>query len=378
VSGFVRPFFATAKPVGARCNLHCRYCYYLDKAGLYPREASHTMGPALLEAFIEQHIGAQPQREVMFVWHGGEPTLLPLQYFRQVVGLQRRHAAGHVVDNCLQTNGTLLDDEWCQFLRDEGWLVGLSIDGTQRQHDRYRQMRGGGGTHHRVMRAVEKLEKYGVQWNAMATINAANVGEPQQFYRFFKSIGCLWLQFTPVVERDGHGRVCDFSVAPQAWGDFLCSLFDEWHAQDVGRVQVQLFDATLAGYLGLPPTLCSFAATCGQALCVEHNGDVYSCDHFVTPDHLLGNLRQTPLLQMAYGKRQQQFGLEKTQGLSDRCRACRYLFVCNGECPKNRFVQAEKERPGENYLCPGYHSFFAHTENAFRQLAKLYRQAHSV
>lgn len=376
MNAFLRPFYATAKPVGARCNLHCAYCYYLDKAGLYPHGAPPTMGPAVLELFVQQHINAQPQREVMFVWHGGEPTLLPLDYYREVVRLQRRHAGAHVVDNCLQTNGTLIDDDWCRFLHDEGWLVGLSIDGTQRQHDTYRRMRGGKGTHERVMLAVEMLDRHGVQWNAMATVNAANADGPIEFYRFFKSIGCLWLQFTPVVERDRLGRLCHFSVSPHQWGSFLCGLFDEWCAHDVGRVQVQLFDATLANYLGLPPSLCSLSATCGQSLCVEHNGDVYSCDHFVSPEHLLGNIRQAPLLQMAYGDRQQQFGLDKARLLSDECRACRHLFACHGECPKNRFVPTDNEKPRQNYLCPGYRRFFTHTEDAFRQLASLYRQAH--
>jgi uncharacterized protein len=226
------------------------------------------------------------------------------------------------------------------------------------------------------MRAIDRLQRYDVQWNAMATVNAANVEEPLEFYRFFKSIGCLWLQFTPVVERDGQGRVCDYSVTPRQWGAFLCDLFDEWYAQDVGHIQVQLFDSILANYLGLPPSLCSLSATCGQALCIEHNGDVYSCDHFVTTDHLLGNIRQTPLLQMAYGERQQQFGLDKTRLLASECRSCRYLFTCHGECPKNRFAISDNTPSMRNYLCPGYQRFFAYTEERFCRLAELYRQAH--
>jgi len=361
VSPFAHPLYVMLKPAGARCNLACRYCYYLDKSKYYADSPVPSMADDLLEEFIRQYIAMQPQREVLFTWHGGETMLRPLSFYRHAVRLQRKHAHGHVVDNCIQTNGTLIDDEWCRFLRDEHWLVGLSVDGPQLMHDAYRKDRGGRGTFARVMRAVELLDRHGAEWNAMAVVNRLNAMQPLAFYRFFKSIGCRFLQFTPVVEPDQLKGVTDESVRPEQWGHFLCEVFDEWVCHDVGDMFVQLFDATLANWVGVEPGVCSMAAHCGHALVMEFNGDVYSCDHFVFPEYRLGNLRVSSLAEMAYGTDQQAFRMKKSHDLPAYCRACPYLFACHGECPKNRLLTTPDGEAGLNFLCRGYRSFFAHS-----------------
>lgn len=356
---FARPIYVAAKPAGARCNLRCRYCYYLDKAGLYAQGAPLTMDHATLELFIRQYIEAQTMDDVLFTWHGGEPLLRPLEFYERAMELQAKYARGKHIDNCLQTNGTLLDDEWCRFLHRNGWLVGISIDGTAEMHDRYRRSAAGEATHTRVMRAIGLLEKHRVEWNAMAVVSDFNAARPLEFYRFFKQIGCRFVQFTPLVEvGDTH------SVSAEAWGEFLCALFDEWVRADVGRVFVQLFDATLANWCGVAPGICSMAATCGQAAAMEHNGDLYCCDHFVQPRHRLGNIHERTIAEMMYGSRQARFGQGKLLGLPRQCRECRWLFACHGECPKNRLAVTADGEPGLNVLCGGYRRFFAHTADA--------------
>ena len=352
------------KPVGARCNLACRYCYYLDKKQLLPQGGGEMqMSDEVLEEAIRQYIEAQPTREVVFVWHGGEPTLLSLSFYRKVVRWQRQYAEGHLISNCLQTNGTLLTPEWCQFLHDEEWLVGISMDGTEAMHDAYRRTRGGEATHHQVMRGVQMLQQYDVQWNAMAVVNRRNAQEPEAFYRFFKSIGCQYLQFAPIVEWLPDVGVTPESVTPEPWGAFLCRLFDEWLRQeDVGRFFVQLFDATLANWVGEVPGVCTLGRQCGHALVMEWNGDVYSCDHFVDANHKLGNVLQRPLVEMVEDDRQQTFGAAKENALPLDCQLCPWLNLCHGECPKNRLPS------GLNYLCEGYKQFFAHSAEVMRQL----------
>ena len=335
------------KPVGSCCNLNCSYCYYLDKGRLYPNQ--EPLSEELLETFIQQYIEAQTMPEVLFIWHGGEPLLRPLSFYRRALELQQRYACGRHIDNCLQTNGTLLTDEWCEFLRANLFLVGISIDGPQQFHDAYRCH-----SFEKVMNGIRLLQKYQVEWNAMATVNHLNADHPEDFYRFFKTIGCQYLQFTPVVERD------DTSVNPEQWGRFLCGVYDEWAKEDVGQVFVQIFDATLANWAGEPPGICSMAPYCGRAAVMEANGDVYSCDHFVFPQYRLGNIQQKSLTQMLYGERQQQFGRDKSASLPRQCRECRFLFACHGECPKNRFMKDKYGEPGLNYLCDGYRQFFAH------------------
>ena len=346
---FGSPLYVMLKPIGSRCNLACKYCYYLEKGKLYPEQ--EPLSEELLETFIRQYIEAQTMPEVLFTWHGGEPLLQPLSFYRKALELQQRYARGRQIDNCLQTNGTLLTDEWCEFLRENRFLVGISIDGPQTYHDAYRCR-----SFEKVMRGIRLLQKHHVEWNAMATVNHLNADHSVEFYRFFKEIGCQYLQFTPVVEPS----LCDTSVTPEQWGRFLCRVYDEWVKADVGQIFVQLFDATLANWAGEPPGICSMSPTCGRAAVMEANGDVYSCDHFVFPEYRLGNIRQQSLTEMLYGERQQQFGRNKRAGLPRQCRECRFLFACHGECPKNRFVKDKYGEPGLNYLCKGYRQFFAH------------------
>ena len=350
---FGSPLYVMLKPIGSRCNLACRYCYYLDKAQLYPNQT--PLSEELLEIFIQQYLEAQTMPQVLFTWHGGEPLLRPLSFYQRALALQQRYARGRQIDNCIQTNGTLLTDEWCEFLRENRFLVGISIDGPQTYHDAYRCQ-----SFEKVMRGIQLLQQHHVEWNAMATVNHLNADHPVEFYRFFKDIGCQYLQFTPVVERDSREQITDTSVTPEQWGRFLCGVYDEWKQKDIGRIFVQLFDATLANWVGEPPGICSMSPYCGRAAAMEANGDVYSCDHFVFPEYRLGNIRQQSLTAMLYGERQQQFGRNKSATLPRQCRECRFRFACHGECPKNRFLKDKYGEPGLNYLCAGYQQFFAH------------------
>lgn len=350
---FGSPLYVMLKPTGSRCNLACRYCYYLEKQKFYPEQV--PLSDELLETFIRQYLEAQTMPQVLFTWHGGEPLLLPLSFYQRALELQQRYAHGRLIDNCLQTNGTLLTDEWCEFLRENHFLVGISIDGPQTFHDAYRCH-----SFEKVMRGIRLLQKHHAEWNAMATVNHLNADYPADFYRFFKDIDCQYLQFTPVVERQSRGQVTDFSVTPEQWGRFLCGVYDEWVKEDIGQIFVQIFDATLANWSGEPPGICSMSPTCGRAAAMEANGDVYSCDHFVFPNYRLGNIRQQSLTTMLYGERQQQFGRNKSASLPRQCRECRFLFACHGECPKNRFLKDKYGEPGLNYLCKGYQQFFVH------------------
>lgn len=371
---FARPLYVMTKPVGAVCNLACAYCYYLEKANLYKDTSKHVMSDELLEKFIREYIGSQTMHEVLFTWHGGETLMRPLSFYRKVVELQRQYAGGHAIDNCIQTNGTLLTDEWCEFFKENNWLVGISIDGPQEFHDEYRKNRLGRPSFAKVMQGIRLLNKHGVEWNAMAVVNDYNADYPLEFYHFFKEIGCRYIQFAPIVERlskheDGRylatplqpgEQLADFSVSPEQWGNFLCTLFDEWVRNDVGQIFIQLFDSTLANWVGEQPGVCSMAKTCGHAGVMEFNGDVYACDHYVFPEFKLGNIYQQTLVEMMYSERQMEFGQMKQKSLPAQCRACEFLFACNGECPKNRFATTASGEPGLNYLCKGYHRFFKH------------------
>ena len=374
IAPFGTPLYVMEKPAGSLCNLSCRYCYYLEKGALYGQEPRHEMSDAILERFVRQYMEAQTTPQVLFTWHGGEALLRPISFYRRALDLQQRYANGRQVDNCLQTNGTLLTDEWCAFLRDNGFLVGISLDGTQPMHDAYRRARGGQPTWNDVMRGVRLLQRHGVEWNAMAVVNDVNVRQPVEFYRFFRDIGCRYLQFTPIVERTVHradgltlapgmtegGDVTSFSVTAGQWGNFLCALYDEWVRSDVGSVFVQLFDATLANWAGQPPGVCTLTSQCGNSAVMEFNGDVYACDHFVYPEYRLGNISQQTLTEMMLGERKQAFNRSKWDALPQQCRECEFLFACYGECPKNRFVRDRYGNPGLNYLCDGYRQFFAH------------------
>ena len=374
-SPFASPLYLLAKPAGSRCNLACKYCYYLEKSLLFEKHSPQVMDDALLEKFIHDYIGAQTTQEVLFTWHGGEPLMRPLQFYKKAVALQRKYAAGRRIDNCLQTNGTLLTEEWCRFFKERGWLVGVSVDGTQEMHDAYRKAKGGGPSHHKVMQGIRLLQKHGVEWNALAVVNDFNAEHPKEFYRFFKEIGCRFIQFTPIVERmlthadgrqlaaveeEGTEGMMPFSVSPEQWGDFLIGIFDEWVKEDVGEYFVQLFDATLANWMGVQPGICTLARTCGHAGAIEWNGDVFACDHFVFPQYRLGNLREKSLVEMMYSPKQREFGRAKQTALPRQCRECRWLFACNGECPKNRFARTADGEKGLNFLCSGYRRFFEH------------------
>lgn len=367
---FSHPIYVMPKPVGSACNMACRYCYYLEKKKFYPDAGRQMMSEATLEEFTRQYIAAQTTPEVMFTWHGGEATLRPVDFYRKAVALQRKYAGGRRIENCLQTNATLLTDEWCRFLKEEGWLVGVSIDGPQEFHDEYRLTGAGKPSFMNVLRGIRMLQRHGVEWNALAVVNDYNADYPVEFYRFFKQIGCRFIQFTPVVERlkpdsmladvSVNGEVTDFSVTPEQWGNFLCGVFDEWVKGDVGEVFVQLFDATLANWVGATPGVCTLAPQCGHAAAMEWNGDVYSCDHFVFPAYKLGNIHESTLIEMMGSDRQLKFGADKRDKLPRQCRECCWLFACNGECPRNRFARTADGESGLNYLCEGYSKFFAH------------------
>lgn len=372
---FAHPLYVMLKPAGALCNLACDYCYYLEKAKLYQESPRHVMSDELLEKFIEEYINSQTMQEVLFTWHGGETMMRPLSFYRKALALQKKYAKGRQISNCLQTNGTLLTDEWCRFFHDNQWLVGISIDGPQEFHDEYRRNRQGRPSFVKVMQGINLLKKHNVEWNAMAVVNDYNADYPLEFYHFFKELDCHYIQFAPIVERiapHADGRrlaavdeeskegLADFSITPRQWGNFLCSIFDEWVRQDVGNYYIQLFDSTLANWVGEQPGICTLARTCGHAGVMEFNGDVYSCDHFVFPQYKLGNIYSNTLAEMMYGECQQKFGQAKYTALPAQCKKCPYLFACNGECPKNRFCKTTDGEPGLNYLCQGYYRFFDH------------------
>lgn len=372
---FAHPLYVMLKPAGALCNLACDYCYYLEKAKLYQESPKHVMSDELLEKFIEEYINSQTMQEVLFTWHGGETMMRPLSFYRKALALQKKYAKGRQISNCLQTNGTLLTDEWCRFFHDNQWLVGISIDGPQEFHDEYRRNKQGRPSFVKVMQGINLLKKHNVEWNAMAVVNDYNADYPLEFYHFFKELDCHYIQFAPIVERiapHADGRhlaavdeeskegLADFSITPRQWGNFLCSIFDEWVRQDVGNYYIQLFDSTLANWVGEQPGICTLAKTCGHAGVMEFNGDVYSCDHFVFPQYKLGNIYSNTLAEMMYGERQQKFGQAKYTALPAQCKKCPYLFACNGECPKNRFCKTTDGESGLNYLCQGYYRFFDH------------------
>lgn len=369
-------FHVMLKPRGAICNLDCSYCYFLKKEELYPG-SDFRMSDALLDDYTRQYIEAQRVPHVTFAWQGGEPTLMGLDFFRRAVALQERYRKpGMTIENALQTNGTLLNDDWAGFLREHGFLVGLSLDGPQDLHDRYRVDKGGAPTWHRVMEAVRLLQRHGVQFNILTTVHAGNADHPLAVYRFLRDeVGAEFTQFIPIVERDNESgyqqgsNVTERSVTAEAYGRFLIAIFEEWVRRDVGRVFVQIFDVALAAYGGHRPGLCIFEPTCGSALALEHNGDLFACDHFVEPDYRLGNIQEVPLIDLVASPRQRRFGLHKQEGLPTYCRECEVLFACNGGCPKNRFITTPDGETGLNYLCAGYRAFFNHVRPAMEFMA---------
>ena len=367
-------FHVLAKPSGPICNLDCRYCYFLEKEALYPGDRFRMTRPTL-ERYIRQLMEAHAGPEVTVAWQGGEPTLLGLDFFRQAMSLVERHRRpGQVVTHTIQTNGTLLTDEWCAFLAEHRYLVGISIDGPRHLHDAYRLDKKGRPTFDRVIAGLERLQAHDVDVNVLCTVNSANQDSPLEVYRFFRDrLGLRHIQLIPIVERAG-GWVTDRSVEPSAWGAFLTAVFDEWVVRDVGTVFVSHFDAALASWLGVRPALCIFGETCGDAVALEHNGDLYSCDHFVEPEHLIGNINETHLAELVGSRQQREFGLAKRDSLPAYCRECPVRFACHGECPKNRFILTPDGEPGLNYLCAGYRAFFTHIDGPMRLMADLLRE----
>ncbi|NQT62419.1 MAG: anaerobic sulfatase maturase [Candidatus Marinimicrobia bacterium] len=363
-------FHILAKPVGPACNLTCDYCFYLEKESLFPKDTTFKMEPDVLESFIRQYIESQPTNTVHFTWQGGEPTLLGVEYFQEIVQLQNKHSEGKQISNAIQTNGVLLDEIWGEFLHENHFLVGISIDGPQALHDQYRIGHHGDGTFEKVMLGLELLKKYKVEFNTLTVVNQSNQDEANAIYDFLKSIGSEYWQFIPAVERtrpDGslaaphemHNLdMAEWSVDPESYGQFLNQIFQRWVREDVGTIYVQQFEAALANEMGRPAGVCVWNATCGQALAVEHNGDLYSCDHYVFPEYRLGNILEIPLLDLVHSSDQQNFGADKRDGLPQICNECEVLYLCHGECPKHRFAEGSNGEQRHNYLCNGYKQFF--------------------
>jgi uncharacterized protein len=374
-----------AKPSGSACNLRCDYCFFLKKEKLYPG-SNFRMPDHVHEAYIRQLMEAHRTPQLTVAWQGGEPTLMGLDFFRRSIALQEKYRKpGTTTENTFQTNGILLDDEWCKFFHENRFLIGLSLDGPRELNDGYRKDKRGRGTFERVVRSVRLLQDHHVEFNILCTVNARNGDHPLEVYRFFRDeLDAHYIQFIPIVELNNEtgfqegNAVTDRSVGPVQWGNFLIDIFDEWIKRDVGETFVVNFDGALAGWLGMAGTLCIFGPTCGAALALEHNGDLYSCDHFVEPDYHLGNILTKPLSELAASNRQQKFSKDKRDLLPRYCRRCEFLFVCNGECPKNRFMLTPDGEPGWNHLCAGYKSFFHHADGSMKIMADLIRRGQTA
>ncbi len=382
-------FHVMAKPIGPICNLDCTYCYYLEKENLFPKGENFRMKPEVLEAYIRQYIESQNTHEVTFAWQGGEPTLLGLDYFQKIVELEKKYSAGRVINNTLQTNGTLLNDEWCQFFREHHFLIGLSIDGPRHLHDTYRLDKGQKPTFDRVMRGLELLKKHQVEFNTLTVISASNAKHPIEVYDFLREVGSGYIQFIPLVERlpapgnkssgldfaeppepgQADTPVTRWSVPSEMYGDFLIQIFDAWVRRDVGKVFVQMFDVSLGIWSGHGPGLCLFLKDCGEGLALEHNGDLYSCDHFVYPKFQLGNIMNESISTMVNSTKQKEFGEAKSSTLPKFCRECDVRFACQGECPKHRFTKTPDGEEGLNYLCASYKKFFRHVDPYMKQMS---------
>ncbi len=365
------------KPGSSICNLDCQYCYYLEKEHLYPEAESLRMPDIILEEYIVQHIEASTEPVIRFSWHGGEPTVLGLDFFRKIVALQHRHQPGNRrIANGIQTNGTLLDEEWCRFLAAEDFAVGLSLDGPQKLHDRYRLTKGGKPTFKQAMRGYELLRKHQIYTDILCVVNAHNVRYPSQVYRFFKQIKAPYVSFLPLVEPrpESEGAVSSRTVPAKAFGVFLCTIFDEWINRDVGRIKIQIFEEAARTAFGQDHSLCIFRETCGDIPVIEHNGDFFPCDHFVDPGYCLGNIIENPLAELLESPKQRAFGQAKLDTLPGRCQACEVRAMCNGECPKNRFLRTPEGDTGLNYLCAGYKNFFTHCQPFVAEVAAQWRR----
>jgi uncharacterized protein len=380
-------FHVMLKPAGPSCNLECTYCYYLEKKKLYPGKKDFKMSDELLEEFTKQFIEVHQVPVVSFTWQGGEPTLMGLDFYKKAIELQKKYANGKTIENSFQTNGTRLNEDWCKFFTDNNILVGISIDGPEHNHDHFRKTASGGPSFKRAMKGIELLHRHKVEFNTLSCVNDYNARFASETYRFLKSIGSGFIQFLPVVERKAPGQpenmltlvandykkdaeVTEWSVTGKEFGKFLITIFDEWVRSDVGHWFVQIFDATLANHVGEMPGICVFAETCGDALVMEHNGDLFSCDHYVYPEYYLGNIVEKPMIEMVKSQRQFDFGIDKRNKLPRYCLQCDVRYVCHGECPKHRFINTPDGRPGLNYLCEGYKMFFHHVEPYMEYMAK--------
>ena len=381
-----------AKPIGSVCNLNCTYCYNLEKEKLYPHDPHKwSMSEKLLETFIAQTIYSSLDPVVLFAWHGGEPVMRGMDFFRKVIQFQKKHGRGRVIENSLQTNGTTLTDEWCGFFSDHQFLIGLSVDGPEHCHNHYRVYRNGQGSFTQCMKGLALLIKHKVEFNTLSVVNDYNAKYPDEVYRFLKNAGSRYMQFLPVVEwidpaaktdelrilppdTKKNAEVTDFTVDPIDYGNFLIRIFDEWVRKDVGDYFVITFDCVLANWMRVPPSVCVAAETCGNAGAMEYNGDVFACDHFVFPEYKLGNINEKSLLTLMNSPFQRQFGQNKRDTLPAFCRKCEFLDLCNGECPKNRIVNTPDGEPGLNYLCPGFKRFYKHTEPYFDFMANELQQ----
>jgi len=383
-SGFTLPgnapqaFHVLVKPTGAICNLDCAYCFFLSKEALYP-DSRFRMSDDLVETYVRQLLESHRGPDVSVAWQGGEPTLMGLEFFKRAVSCVERHKRpGQTVQHTIQTNGTRLDDEWCAFLKAKNFLVGLSVDGPREMHDAYRVDKKGSSTFDSVMRAWDMLKKHKVDVNILCAVHPANQEHPIKVYHFFRDVlGAEFMQFIPIVERTSEpesDRVTNRSVDPEAYGRFLIAVFDEWIRRDVGRIFVQHFDSSLANWVRAPGAVCVFTETCGRALALEHNGDLYSCDHFVEPAYKLGNIRDHRMIDLIASPQQMKFGRDKRDTLPRACQECKVRFACHGECPKNRFVATADGEPGLNYLCAAYKAFFTHIDRPMKIMADLLRR----
>jgi len=367
-------FQVFVKPVGARCNLNCSYCYYLDKQRLYP-DNGNSIPDDLLEQYIVQHISACNGSEIFFSWHGGEPTLAGLEFFKRVISLQHKHLpANHRIFNGLQTNGTLLNAEWADFLKRENFVVGISLDGPEEFHSLNRLRRDGRSAFEATLRGYRILLESEIHCEILCVVNSANVSHPLEVYRFFKELNASFITFLPLVERNAKGNISKRTVDPESFGKFLCAVFDEWESKDIGRIKIQIIEEALRTAFGLEHTLCIFKKTCGRVPVIERNGDFYSCDHYVDKEHLIGNIREHSLPLLLESPAQKSFGRKKSDSLPKDCLRCEVLQMCNGACPKDRFSDTPDGDPGLNYLCKGYRLFFNHIKPFAELVAKAWKK----
>lgn len=377
------PFHVLIKPIGPVCNIACEYCFYLEKKKLFPykKKTDFRMSEDALETFVKQYVNGQPYgtTEVNFTWQGGEPTLRGIGFYKKAIDFQNKYRRkGMKISNAFQTNGILLNNDWAKFFKDNDFLVGISIDGPEKLHNKFRKDHSGVGTFSTVMAGLDTLKKYNVDFNTLTAVQSDNGDYPQEVYNFLKSIGSTFMQFIPIVEPEGKGRISYRTVSPQQWGNFLNTIFDLWIKRDLGRIFVQHFETIVGIYAGYPSSLCVHSPVCGRAVLLEHNGNLYSCDHFVFRKNLLGNIHSTTLTNMVDSDFQKSFGLNKIKSLPLACKECPYLKLCYGGCPSNRLKKTPSGETGLNWVCEGYKMFYSHTESVFTAISECVRRRVAV